>query len=170
MSERELVLMAKNGDVDDFCALYDIYKDRLYGYAYYKLENCSDAEDAVQSCVLSAFQQIGILKRAEAFSSWIFKILNCCCTSVIKDQIKRRNTDDIESCINLPSYSSEIDIERQELKQALSVLKEEDREIVLLSFVGGFKSHEIAKICGLSAVNVRQRLSRSLARLKKELV
>lgn len=69
MSERELVLMAKNGDVDAFCALYDIYKDRLYGYAYYKLENCSDAEDAVQSCVLSAFQQIGMLKRAEAFSS-----------------------------------------------------------------------------------------------------
>lgn len=47
MTEKELVLCAQAGDVDAFCTLYDRYKRKLYNYAYYKLGNTQDAEDAV---------------------------------------------------------------------------------------------------------------------------
>lgn len=69
MSEKELVLKAQAGNVDAFCILYRKYKRKLYSYAFYKLGNEQDAEDAVSDCVLSAFEQIGSLKKAEAFSS-----------------------------------------------------------------------------------------------------
>lgn len=39
MDEKELVLLAKQGDVKAFCALYDKYKRKLYSYAYFKLNN-----------------------------------------------------------------------------------------------------------------------------------
>lgn len=55
MKESELVKKAQKGDSDAFCELYNLYKNRLYKYAYYRLSNTNDAEDAVMDCVLSAY-------------------------------------------------------------------------------------------------------------------
>lgn len=35
MNEVDLVKKAKLGDVKSFCALYDIYKKKLYNYAFF---------------------------------------------------------------------------------------------------------------------------------------
>lgn len=63
MTEKELVLCAQAGDVDAFCTLYDRYKRKLYNYAYYKLGNTQDAEDAVQDCMLTAYARLEQLKK-----------------------------------------------------------------------------------------------------------
>lgn len=170
MDEKELVLLAKQGDLKAFCALYDKYKNKLYSYAYYKLNNPQDAEDAVQDCALTAFEEIAKLKKAEAFSSWIFRILFCCCAAAIKRQIRQRNTDNIDNYRDIPSADYSNAVLREDLKKALSKLSDEEKNIVLLSVVAGLKSKEIAKVTGLSAGNVRQKLSRSLTKMKKELV
>lgn len=169
MNETDLVLKAKKGDVKAFCLLYDMYKKKLYNYAYYKLGNSSDAEDVVQDCVLTAFEQIHKLKKPEAFSAWIFKTLYYGCCSNINNQISRRNTEDIDEYKNTLSYDSSSDFEREELKEALSILKDEEKNIVLLSVIAGCNSKEISRITGYSAGNVRQKLSRSLAKMKKYL-
>ncbi|MBQ9531045.1 MAG: sigma-70 family RNA polymerase sigma factor [Eubacterium sp.] len=166
MDEKNLVLLAKAGDKDAFCSLYSIYKDRLYRYAFYKLQNEEDAKDAVSDCVLSAFVQIGALKKAEAFPSWIFRILYCSCSSITKEQIMRRKTEDIDDVQNKLCTDFTDSVEKTELQQALSLLKENEREIVLLSVVGGFKSKEIGKIMDMTSGAVRSNLSRSLKRMK----
>lgn len=166
MSEKELVLKAKNGSVDAFCLLYGKYKNKLYSYAFYKLGNSSDAEDAVQNCMLSAFEQMDKLKKTEAFSAWIFRILYCSCSALIKEQIRQRNTDDLDNYTNIASSDNDKFILQEELRQALKILSDEERNIVLLSAVAGFKSKEIAQITGLSAGNVRTKLSRSLKKMK----
>lgn len=119
--------------------------------------------------MLTAFEQLGKLKNPKAFSSWLFTILYHGCMSAIKEQIKRRNTCDIEDYANAFSYNNTVDVEREELKQALNRLSEDDRNIVLLSVVVGLNSKEIAKITGFTAGNVRQRLSRSLSKMKRYL-
>lgn len=169
MHEKELVIRAKKGDIDAFCILYDNYIRKLFNYAYYKLGNSEDAEDVVQDCMLTAFEQLGKLKNPKAFSSWLFTILYHGCMSAIKEQIKQRNTCDIEDYANAFSYNNTVDVEREELKQALNRLSEDDRNIVLLSVVVGLNSKEIAKITGFTAGNVRQRLSRSLSKMKRYL-
>lgn len=169
MSEKELVSSAKRGDSAAFCALYEIYKDKLYHYAYYKLGNPHDAEDAVQNCVMSAFQQISKLKKESAFPSWIFKILHYTCANAITMQIQQRNTSDIDDYRNALSTESFGTYQSTELQEALSKLSEEERNVVLLSVVAGFKSKEVAEITGLTAGNVRQKLSRSLAKMRSEL-
>lgn len=169
MSEKDLIIKAKDGDEHSFCILYGLYKQKLYSYAFYKLGNAQDAEDAVQNCVLTAFEQIGKLRKSEAFSAWIFRILYCSCNACIKEQINRRNTDDIDNFKNISSFETNQFVLQEELKQALFVLSEEERNIVLLSVVAGLRSKEIAKTTGLTDGNVRQKLSRSLAKMKKYL-
>lgn len=169
MREKELVLKAKSGDADAFCILYKNYKSKLYGYAFYKLGNSADAEDAVQNCMLSAFEQMDKLKKAEAFSSWIFRILYCSCTAVIKEQIRQRGTDDLENYKNIASFDNEKFVLQEELQQALNILSSEERNIVLLSVIAGLNSKEIAEITGFTSGNVRQKLSRSLSKMKRYL-
>lgn len=169
MSEKELIIKAKGGDINAFTILYSRYQKKLYSYAFYRLGNPADAEDAVSDCVLSAFEQIGKLKSADAFASWIFRILYCCCTSVMKNQINQRHMDDIDDYKNMFCITYDETDEQIELKKALALLNEEEREIVLLSVVAGFKSKEIAKINGMTAGSVRSKLSRSLAKMKNYL-
>ena len=54
-------------------------------------------------------------------------------------------------------------------EKIINILTDNDKNIVLLCVVGGLKSGEVAKIMGLTAVNVRQRLHRSLHKMRNYL-
>ena len=166
MDEKNLIMKAKSGNKEAFCALYSQYKERLYRYAFYRLQNEEDAKDAVSDCVFSAFVQIGSLKKAEAFPSWIFRILYCSCTAITKKQIEDRKKENLESLENVLTSDFENAIEKTELQQALEILKENERDIVLLSVVGGFNSREVGKMVDMTSGAVRSNLSRSLKKMK----
>ena len=170
MTENELIIMAQNGDTDAFSELYIKYKDRLFKYAYLRLGDIYDAEDAVQSCVVSAFQQIGQLRQAEAFPKWIFCILHCYCLTQMSKKFRQKNVEDIDNYVDIEATNSNDFIEDQELKEVLNTLSEKERNIVLLSTVAGFKGKEIAKITGYSHANVRTILHRALAKMKSQLI
>lgn len=154
------------GSKEAFCSLYGDYKDRLYRYALYRLGDPTEAEDAVSDCVLAAWQGIGSLRSEKAFGTWIFRILSNCCASRIREMIGlRENLERIHSSGSgnasaPPSLSVE-------LAEALSQLREEEREIVLLSIIGGFSSTEIAALTDLAPGSVRSKLSRSLAKMRE---
>ena len=167
MNEKELIALAKSGNKDAFAELYGLYKDRLYRYAFYRLQNESDAEDAVQDCIVPAYIQIGALKKTEAFPAWIFRILYCTCAAQIRRQEmlrKNSNIDDLEN--QLFDDSAEQTALKTELQNALNILKDDEKEIVLLSVVAGFNSGEIGRITDMTSGAVRSKLSRSLKKMR----
>lgn len=166
MTEYDLVKLAQKGDKEAFCQLYSLYKNRLYRYAYYRLGNCEDAQDAVSDCIVCAYEQINELRRPAAFSSWIFKILYATCSSYIKQQIKRNTCEDVYTAKGSTALFFTIDENKTELCQALDKLDVSEKNIVLLSVVAGFTSKEISKITGLTSGSVRSKLSRSLAKMR----
>lgn len=166
MTQKELVRLAQQGNHDAFCALYDERKTALYRYAYYRLGNKEDAQDAVSDTVLAAFVQIKELRKTEAFNVWIFKILSASCNKYIKNQISQRRSVDFDSLVNATSQDNIPDGTITDVSRALNLLGDIDREIVLLSAISGFNSKEIAKITGLTSVAVRSRLSRALAKMR----
>ncbi len=166
MNEKDLVINAKSGDKAAFSELYKLYKDRLYRYAFYRTGSREAAEDAVSSCVLSAYEQIKKLKKPEAFSAWIFKILYYTCAAEVKAISKRREIADVNGVQEAQLAVFDNAVERTELQQALGILKEEERSIVLLSVVSGLSSSEISKICDMTSGSVRSKLSRSLKKMR----
>ena len=166
MKENLLVKQAQKGDKEAFCKLYSLYKDRLYRYAFYKLSNEDDAEDAVMDCVLSAFEQIGQLKNRDAFCTWIFKILYAKISKLLDAQAKLRQSEVFENKQNDISLCVDHSDLSLELKGALSKLSDDEKDIVLLCTVAGLSSKECAKLVGLSSGSVRSKLSRSLAKMR----
>ena len=157
---------------EEFCRLYGEQKDRLYRYALYRLGSPDEAEDAVSDAVLAAWQSIGSLRSVDAFGAWLMKILANTCNSNIKKMIKNREKldkakqsletlGDLYGCAYAPTSLS------TELSEAMSLLSDEERSIVLLSVIGGLSSKEIAETTELTAGAVRSKLSRSLAKMRE---
>lgn len=169
MKETQLIKAAIQGDKDAFCELYDLFRMRLYRYAYYRLGNQDDAEDAVSSCVLSAWEQIRKLRDPEAFPAWIFRILHGTCSSIIRDMIKTKGDQPIDDLAYEISDDHEGPDTRAELMEALGKVPEDTREMILLSVVGGLTGKEIGDIYDMPQGTVRSRLSRGLAAMREVL-
>ncbi|MBR0374778.1 MAG: RNA polymerase sigma factor [Mogibacterium sp.] len=167
MDNTQLIERAIAGDKDAFCALYDLYKDKLYRYAYYRLGNREDAEDAVSECILSAWKQIGILRSSAAFQTWIFRILSRCCARRIKLTILDR--EKTAAAQDFYVGQTQADTVSVEVREALAQLSQSEADIVLLSAVAGLTSEEIAAQVGMTAGGVRSKLSRSLTKMRNYL-
>lgn len=165
-----LVKRACSGEAEAFGELYELYSKELYRYACYVLGSGQLAQDAVQDAVCAAFTQISSLRNEEAFKAWIFKILSNVCNRHISEKSRQRNTvpfdDGIEETLEAPSETLGMELEMEEV---LSSLADDERQIVLLSVLQGYKSSEISTILDCPAGTVRSKLSRALKRMRMEL-
>jgi RNA polymerase sigma-70 factor (ECF subfamily) len=167
-----LVKKARKGDASAFASLYkNIYKD-LYRIAYLNLNNEEDAADAVSDAVLDAFSSLKSLKDENAFRSWFLSILFAKIKKMQKGYVRtRENTvpdEDYDNEIR-SGNSSDFGFTSLEVKTAFLKLSEEERQILSLSAVFGYKSDEIAKSLGMSANTVRSKAARARDKLKKYL-
>lgn len=167
----ELVTLAQGGSAEAFGELYELYYKEMYRYACCITGNEDLAQDAISDAVLSAFKQIKSLKNPDVFKGWLFKILCASCKRHYTNNQHRKSLvyiDESDTDFAEPSGFDGIDIS-VDLKKAIAQLSKEEQEIVLLSVVSNYKSHEIADILDMSASTVRSKLNRALKKLRKTL-
>lgn len=161
--DSELCIKAKKGDAQAFAKLYESVSGRLYSTAYYMLGRKEDAEDVVMDTVTDAFAQIRSLRDPEAFESWIFRIM--------LNKIRRKRGSYIGEALQLNediSASSRTDPdEKVALWKALQSLSEEDRTIVILDVLNGYRSDEIGEMLKLNPNTVRSRKQRAMQKLRR---
>lgn len=157
---KEDISLAVKGDCDAFARLYAVIYKELYAFALYSLRNESDAQDAVSDAVIDAFAGIKRLRDEQAFKAWFFKILSA--------KIKRKQKE----YANMPQYDENNEVgdsfsgfERIELESAMQILGAEERLVLTLSAIGGYKSKEIAKMCKMKDATVRSKISRAKHKL-----
>lgn len=163
------VLLARNGDSDAFCKLYELYYKDMYRYAYYILGNEEDAQDAISDTVLDAFAGIKNLKKAESFKSWIFKILSTKCKR--QQAVYVSNRENIKTDPNTSELTKE-DFpyaDSLDLKAAFAVLSDLERNVIGLMIFAGYNSRETAKIIGSPEGTIRSLKSRALTKMSQYL-
>ena len=164
----ELVARAKSGSAEAFGELYELYYKEMYCYACCVTGSELLAQDAVSDAVLSAFRQIQSLKNEKAFKGWIFKILCASCKRYYTENQKKNSMvylDDEHGGFNEPASFESVELS-VELRRALDGLSAEEKEIVLLSVLGNYRSHEISEILEIPPSTVRSKLKRSLKKLR----
>lgn len=165
---RKLVSLAKSGSAEAFGELYELYYKEMYCYACCVTGDEGRAEDAVSDAVLSAFESISSLKKDDSFKSWLFSILRISCQKQYVSGEKAKSVIYIDDESNPAlGLSSSMDLELSaEVKEAVGSLSGEEREIVLLSILGNYKSHEIAEMLDVNPSTVRSKLKRALKKLR----
>ena len=150
--------------MEQFWELYElVYKD-MYRLAYYYLGNAQDAEDVVGETVIKAYEKFGSLRKKEAFKSWIFAVLVNQCKTFLCKKTEKGTTELVEE----PSFEPSME-DNTVVKDLLSVLSEEEKQIVVLSVFGGYKGEEIARILHIKHGTVRTKYRRALKKMERYL-
>lgn len=166
----KLIREAQTGNSKAFATVYSFYADDLYRFALWYTGKSADAEDAVQEAVLIAFKNIAKLRKPSSFKSWMFKILSNVCKTKLINPADRLCTVPIHEIQETEADTSVADFTvSAELKAALDSLSPEEKQIVLLSVIGRYKSSEIAGIMEMKSGSVRSKLSRSLEKMREQL-
>lgn len=170
IDDKILLESAQSGNADCFGLLYSMYQKELYLYAYKFLGSREDAEDAVQQATIKVYTSLKNIKKPEAFKAYYFKALANTARSMLA-QRSLHIVGDEEELLSIASdeQTESSAINSYTVNKALSNLTNDEREIVLLSIIGGFTSKEIASITSYTGGSVRSKLSRSLAKMRNEL-
>ncbi|MEW6717233.1 MAG: sigma-70 family RNA polymerase sigma factor [Chloroflexota bacterium] len=170
--EQELVRQAQADDENAFARLYDAYLARIYRYVYFRVTDDQIAEDITSQVFLKAWEN---LKRyqigSSPFVSWLYRIAR---NAVIDHYRTHRSTIALEEVTSAHADSAEdldeqIDrhFEARELRLALQQLTGEQQQVLILKFIAGLSTPEIARQMGKRQGAIRALQMRALQSLAK---
>lgn len=152
-------------DAKRFAQMYEaVYMD-LYRFALCMVKNRQEAEDAVSEAVIAAYENIGKLKKEEAFKSWIFTILSNVCRKRLRKASKEQEHSQGDAFSRIPSEETDMGI-AVDVRKAFFLLEEEEQIIVGLSVFGGYNSREIGETLKMNSNTVRSKRSRALQKME----
>jgi len=173
-----LAEMAGSGDRSAFGALYDRYVERVYHYVYYRVRDDDEAKDVTSEVFVKAMAAIPRYEPRRPFLAWLYRVAR---NLVIDRARSRRNvaTVPLDAAMSdgelADGGTSEPDGEllarerRQRLRDALRFLHAEQQDVLILHFVVGLDTHEIAVILGKADSTVRGIQMRALRALRLRL-
>lgn len=179
-SEKNLLEWAKAGDMGAFEQLIEGYQRRIFNICLRMLCNYDDASDLSQEVLIRIYKSIMNFKEQSSFSTWIYRIT----TNVCLDEIRRRKnkkTISLDEEIKLDEGEMKRQIEsdeptpediaeKEELKKlvndAIAILSEEHRIVIVLRDIQGLSYEEIAKALNLPEGTVKSRINRARLALK----
>ena len=144
-------------------------RPKLLCYAYYRLGNEADAQDAVQDAFLRMTQklsdssgEIGNLK------CYVFRILSNLCSSRMAHDY-RVHTISIDNQLNVAATGEEDNREEEfkRISRLLDILPEEQAEVIKLRIYGNNSFAEIAEILSVPLPTVKSRFLYGLTKLRR---
>lgn len=171
---RALVDKARLQDREAFGRIYDMYYERIYRFAYYKVCNISDAEDIAAQTFTGALRTIANFKwTGSSFDSWLFRIAH----NVTVDTYRRNGRAKFEPVddhltIAAASDTSAEAIGRAEharVRKLIDRLPEEQRRVLILKFIVGMSNKEVGAAIDKTAGAIKALQFRGLNALRATL-
>lgn len=174
MLEMHLAIIDSADDKCLFERLYNKYKSMMYNVAYGILYDFQLSEDAVHDAFLSVARNINKISDEECIQARNFLII-IVRNAALKIYNKNKNEISVDdSFSDIPDLQSlDIDVENNESQQSmLRLIKEMDNkhsDVLILKYFYDYRDKEISSMLGISLENVKIRLHRGKALLKKKL-
>jgi RNA polymerase sigma-70 factor (ECF subfamily) len=174
VTEDELIASAKAGNVSAYEELVRLYQRLAWKTSLVILRDPADAEDAVQSALIKAWQHLDSFRDGAPFRPWLLRIVaNESRNTRLHRQRIIGHTGDLPDGTDLPDREPGPDIQvivaerSRELVKEINRLPDADREILYAKYVLDLSEPEIAEVLGVARGTVKSRLHRSIVRLRK---
>ena len=156
--ESELVERIAKGEKDLFEIIIRRYNQRLYRIGMSILNDDQEAEDAMQTAYISAYENLSKFEGRSTFGTWLTRIMLNQCYSQLRK--KRNPALDVDLLDGITSMKTPVNILmnkelNQALEDAVSLLPEKYRLVFVLREIEGLSVHETADSLNLEDSNVR---------------
>ncbi len=149
--------------------LYRETSSSVYGYALSILKNTYDAEDAMHDCYISIYQGAQNYHSDGKPMAWILTITRNICIQKLREKNRTMDLPE-EDWDRQIGGDDTLSVEQKLLLDTcMRILTDEERQILILHAVAGFKHREISALTGLGLSTVLSKYNRAAKKLKKEL-
>lgn len=138
----------------------------MRAFAISLTRNGAVADDMVQDTLVKAWTNMDKFKVGTNMRAWLFTILRN--TYYSSRRKSRREVADVDGILTdniaqKPDHDGHMQM--NDFRKALEMLKDEQREALLLVGASGFSYEEAAEMCGVAVGTIKSRTNRARARL-----
>lgn len=170
--QEELVIITEaKKNPERFGPLYTKYHEQIFRYIYQRMDDEDLAFDVTSQVFVKALKNLHKYEyRGVPFSSWLYRIAKSELYQAFRDK-KARRTVNVES-MHIFEMIEEFEEDdsttsKKKLLQCLSLLKDEDLQLIELRYFEKRSYREIGDILEITENNAKVRTFRALERLKK---
>lgn len=173
----QLVRAALDGETSAFGTIVERYWNMVIALALSKVSDAAEAEDIAQESFLKAYSQLANLRNPVCLAGWLSKITIQQCSNSLRMTVRSRRalgyrTTPIETLNEQSAMTANPGLTQSQIqfvRQAVRLLPEKFRTIIIMRFVAGLSTVKIAERLGKRPGTVRVRLHRAYKLLRKDL-
>jgi RNA polymerase sigma-70 factor (ECF subfamily) len=150
--------------------ILDSIGDKLFNYLTIKLSSPLDAEDVLQEVCFRLIRYKVRFRLIRNPSAYVFRIARNEAVRFLKNQKRNpekcRPTEECAKVIqdNLTGIESEV---MNQVAEALALIPEDQREVIILRFFAELTLREIANVCGVSINTAASRFRYGMQKLRQ---
>jgi RNA polymerase sigma-70 factor (family 1) len=166
-NEKGLLLQLIKGDTDAFAEIYDLYKDRIFAFAFTLTKSKEIAEEATQEVFVKLWEKRDQINTEYPLTPYIKKITyNYIISFFRKVKLDKQLQQNLYHNMEALRNSNEDEILQKELnklyRRAIEELPQQKRTAYLLSREQHLSYEEIALQMGLSKNTVRNHMTEAI--------
>ncbi len=159
-----LIAQMALGDKEALASFYEATRAAVYGFALSILKDVDNAEDITQDTFLQVYRNASNYRSQGKPMAWVMTITRNLATSRLREV--GRNLPLEDSLLAQLSHNPMVDQEDLlTLDSLLSLLDDQERQIVTLHALTGLKHREIAQLLSLPLPTVLSKYHRSIKKL-----
>jgi len=155
-----------------FAPIYKKYYEAIFRYIYKRVDEQETAFDITSNVFVKALAALNKFEfRGVPFSSWLFRIAKSELYQSFRDKKAKRTINiDLVTIVQIVDEIADDQSEenRQKLLTSLSMLKENELQLIEMRFFEKRSFREIGDILDLTENNAKVKTFRALAKLKKK--
>ncbi len=166
LTDEELMHDVAGGNLDAMTFIFERYHLRIFNFLVQMTRDKEVAEDLTQNVFYKVIRYRTSYKGGQ-FVSWIFKIARNLFSDYYHKQKKMQSDTTIENVMDSAVVTSEQKTDDlNHLQLALSRLKIEERELIVMNRIQGMRYDKIAEITGSSEGAVKVKVHRIIKKLR----
>lgn len=170
VTDEDLMLAVRAGDLSQLGLLFDRYHRQLFDYLSRMTGNRSAAEDLVQDVFVRILKYCHTFRDESRFETWVFRIARNARSDYfharrIRETVLDETADRADDAAGT-AESFEVSRQTARLRRALLLLREDQRELIVLARYRGMKYEAIADLLGVEVGTIKVRMHRAVKELR----
>ena len=167
-SDEDLMTEWVAGKMEAFERLYERYRGPLYRYILRRVGDDATANDLYQGSWEKIIRGRKSYRPQAPFPAWMYRIAH----NHVMDHFRRQRpetdieTELMESGTAGPEEQLGLEIRESDLRKALALLPEKQKDTILLKLEAGLDLQTIADVTGVNRETAKSRLRYAVSRLK----